>query len=393
MIMKLIYLMWGYPYEAAILQAFQESGVMVDTITLPKELIQKEKKNIETQSDKEQKEITEDIENSFREQIKTLGGELLFSINFFAWISDFCQKEAISYCSWILQLPNFDLYTAAVKNTCNSFFVCDSYLVEKLWQVGILKVFFLPDAVERTIKREIVPVEREACFIARCPKDILYMDGMSLYSKGYLDAFLHAQRVLYGASILEDGLLLRVQQEFMMCNPIPDNILPEMQKLFIADCYFAPVCTRIQQQIFLQNFSSIITIYSDGDFTDFDKEKRPFVEEEAKRQAIYSGKEFTLVLASHTLHNGIPRDTLEVIAAGGFPIAGFQRDYAYFFKKDETLVYFTNPAEFSQAVIRYGNSMEERERVKQAAYQALIKGHTYHHRITAMLEVWKSNRK
>ena len=51
---------------------------------LPKELIQKEKKNIETQSDKEQKEITEDIENSFREQIKTLGGELLFSINFFA---------------------------------------------------------------------------------------------------------------------------------------------------------------------------------------------------------------------------------------------------------------------------------------------------------------------
>ena len=72
---------------------------------------------------------------------------------------------------------------------------------------------------------------------------------------------------------------------------------------------------------------------------------------------------------------------------------GYLEIHAYFFKKDETLVYFTNPAEFSQAVIRYGNSMEERERVKQAAYQALIKGHTYHHRITAMLEVWKSNRK
>lgn len=399
--------MWGYPYDAAILRSFREAGIMVDTVTLPQEFMQNQEEKSEAQQEKKREERINRIEkidsierinsiermefiaDSIKEQIRSAAGDLVFSVNFFASISDFCQIEAIPYCSWILQLPNFDLYTLSIRNRCNYFFVCDSYLVEKLWELGISKTFFLPDAVEVNQKEEAVPVEREACFIAKCPEDILNTKGMSTYSKGYLDAFIHAQRVLYGAYILETGLLSRVQQEFIKCNPFPENLLPEMQKLFMADRYFAPACTRVQQQIFLQNFASIMTIYSNGTFADCDSEKRAFVESESERQKIYAGKEFTLVLAPHTLHNGIPRDTLEVIAAGGFPIVGFQRDYAYFFKRDETLVYFTNPAEFSRAIVRYGNSIEERERVKEAAYRTLIEGHTYPHRIATILETWE----
>lgn len=70
---------------------------------------------------------------------------------------------------------------------------------------------------------------------------------MTAYSKGYLDAFIHAQRVLYGASILENGLLLKVQKEVMENNPVPPGIHLEIQKLFIADRYLAPKCSRMQQ--------------------------------------------------------------------------------------------------------------------------------------------------
>ncbi len=384
-IMKLTYLIWGYPYDKAILKAWKEMGILVNTILLSHELIQ----NWEEKKEIQQKEKVESLLLSLKEQIRAAAGDMVFSVNFLSFISDFCQREAIPYCSWILQLPNFDLYTASVRNGYNYFFVCDSYLVEKLWQLGITNAFFLPDAVEVDSVREIVPMEREVCFLAKCPEDVLNTKEMSIYSKGYLDAFIHAQRVLYGAYILENGLLLRVQQEFLKGNILPENLLLEMQKLFVADRYFAPVCTRIQQQIFLQNFASIMTIYSNGEFPDCNSKKKALVEDEIARKKIYAGKEFTLVLAPHTLHNGIPRDTLEVIAAGGFPIVGFQRDYAYFFKRDETLVYFTNPAEFSRAIVRYGNHIEERERVKEAAYQKLIEGHTYWHRIAAILEVWK----
>lgn len=45
--------------------------------------------------------------------------------------------------------------------------------------------------------------------------------------------------------------------------------------------------------------------------------------------------------------------------------------------------------EFSQAVVKYGNSAEERERVRQAAYRAVMAGHTYSHRMVTMLEMWE----
>lgn len=388
--MKLTYLTWGYPHDDAIIRAMREAGLMVEETALPGKLISDREDSIDVWEEA-QNNLTEKTEDSLRERLQAAAGDIVFSVNFFAVVSKFCQQEEIPYCCWVLQLPNYDLYTAPVRNACNYLGLCDSYLVEKLGQIGVSKAFFLPDAVELGETdglQRMVSVERETCFVARHPQRTLNTAGMSLYGKGYLESFLHAQRVLYGAYVLEDGLLGRVQQEFLAYNPVSDTILPELQKLYAADRYFAPMCTAMQQDIFLQNFDSIMTIYSDGVFEACKSEKHPFIEKEAERRKIYANKEFTLVLAPHVLHNGIPRDTLEVIAAGGFPIAGFQKDYAYFFKKDESLAFFQDATEFKKAIVRYGNSPEERERVRTAAYRTVAEGHTYRHRIVTMLEMW-----
>ncbi len=379
--MKLTYLMWGYSHDSAIIKAFREAGLTVETVLLSRDMAENP-----VQAWEEKDRV---FPLGLGERIRTAAGDIVFSVNFFASVSDFCQEEKIPYCSWVLQLPDFDLYTAAVRNPCNYLGLCDSYLVEKLWQMGIQRTFFLPDAVELEGERKKTSVEKGACFVARYPKDSLHAEKMTKYSKGYLEAFLHAQRVLYGASILENGLLFKVQQEVLESNPVPSRILAKMRNLFIADRYLAPKCDRIRQDIFLYKFASIMTIYSDGEFSDCNAKKRPFAEEEGRRQEIYAEKEFTLVFAPYAMHNGIPRETLEVIAAGGFPIAGFVRDYAYFFQKDETLAYFTNPSEFSQAIMRYGNSGDERERVREAAFCLLREAHTYKYRIDMMLEMWE----
>lgn len=386
--MKLMYLIWGYSYDTAIIQAFEEAGLKVEPITLSEELFRKEEVSETTGTERKQTEEAEQATASLRERLRTAAGDIVFSVNFFAAVSGLCQEEAIPYCSWVLQLPNFDLYTTAVRNSCNYLGICDSYLLEKLWQIGVEKAFFLPDAVAPTEAQRPDRIEREACFVGRYPESRLDTQGMTAYGKGYLDAFLHTQRVVYGAYILENCLLQRVQNEFVKGHPIPMNVLPELHKLYTADRYFAPASTRLQQDIFLQNYASIMTIYSNEEFPGCASEKRPYVEDEDRRREIYAGKEFTLVLAHHVLHNGIPRDLLEVIAAGGFPLAGFQKDYTYFFKKDESLAFFTNSSEFSAAIVRYGNSSEERERVRAEAYRTVMTGHTYPQRVITMLEMW-----
>ncbi len=377
--MKLTYFQWGYSHDNAIIQAFKEAGLAVDTVKLPLAFMHAEEAGEE--------EPSKTGADGWTDAFRALAGDVVFSVNFFAVISDFCQKEAVPYCSWVLQLPDFDLYTPAVQNICNYIGLCDSYLVEKLWETGVEKAYFLPDAVELGgLYGE--NVEKGICFIGRHSNMALNMEGMSQYGEGYLVAFLHAQRVLYGASILEKGLIQRVWEEFTFCNPVPVEILPEFRRLYVADRYLAPVCTGLQQNLLLKYQDDLLTIYSDGTFPYCAAPKLPYVEEEEERRRIYASKEFSLVLAPHTLHNGIPRDVLEVIAAGGFLICGFQRDYAYFFQKDKNLVYFENPKEFGAAIVKYGNAPEIRERVRAAAYQEVAERHTYRQRVAAMLEMW-----
>lgn len=379
--MKLTYLMWGYSHDSSIIKAFEEAGVVVRAVLLPWETA----RELFGAWEGRDSMLSEDIV----EQIRKTAGDIVFTVNFSARLSNFCQTEKIPYCSWILQLPNFDLYTAAVKNPCNYLGICDSYLVGRLCRLGVEKAFLLPDAVEVGEDCGKEPVEKGVCFIGRCPNDSLNIEKITKYSQGYLEALLHSQRVCYGASLLEDGMLSRVQQEVMENNPVPSGILAEMQKLFIADRYLAPKCSRMQQDIFLYNAASAMKIYSDGEFADCEAEKLPFVEEEERRMEIYAEKEFTLVLSPYTLHDGIPRQTLEVIAAGGFPVVGFVKDYAYFFKKDETLAYFMNASQFARKLERFGNDHEERERVRKAAFRLVQEAHTYRHRIAMMMEMWE----
>lgn len=369
--MNLTYITWGYAWDQAIIAAFEQIGFTVEQVAT---------------------KLSENDEKLFVEEL--LGGrasDIVFSVNFYKEISDFCQREGVPYASWVLQLPDFDLYTAAVTNTCNYIGICDSYLVQKLWEKGVTKAFYLPDAIEapKNSKEENKFLYREACFVAEYQKPPLHTETIPVYSRGYIDAFLHTQRVLMGEYILENGLIERVHRDVMNANPVPEGILPEFHKLFLADKYLAPACTALQQSIFLQNYEKIMTIYSNGDFSACKCEKHPFLEDTVSRNRVYAEKEFTVVLAPHTLHNGIPRQALEVIAAGGFPLCTMQKDYSYFFKEDENLACFHSMGEFNDLLVRYGNDADRREKLRQAAYELVVSQHTYQHRIQFMLEMWE----
>lgn len=360
--MTLTYLIWGYEHDEAIMRAFREMGLEIQTLELGGE------------------ETLQSLQNAT--------GDIVFSVNFLAEVSDFCCRRGIPYCSWVLQLPNFDLYMESVKNICNYIGICDSYLVEKMWSIGVEKAFFLPDAVDTVDTQAVVPKYREVCFVGTQPENRLQTEGMSLYSQGYLDSFLHSQRVLLGSYILENGLLSRVQQETSAANPVEENILPELRKLYLADRYLAPACTFLQQNIFLQNYESVMTIYSNGDFANCKCDKLPFLEDVKLRTQLYREKEFTVVLAPHTLHNAIPRQALEVIAAGGFPLCAMQKDYSYFFKEQENIACFHTASEFQDMLVRYGNDAETRARLREKAVKIVQQQHTYRNRISSMLDMW-----
>lgn len=374
--MTLLYISWGYIHEDEIIIEFENKGIEIKKVKFPL-------KNEVVAENFQKEEYRRLLENEMDESV-----DIIFTINFFSEVSEWCERRNIPYASWILELPNYDLYTKSVFNCCNYIGVCDSYIVEKLLKIGVNKVFLLPDAVGREIEEPKVFKEREFCYISKRPQKTLNYLDVSLYAKGYLEAFLHVQRVIPGEMILETGLLNRVYGELLNNNKIPPKILSTMEKLYFADYYLNPECVALRENIFIQNHSSLITIYSNEDFSMCNTIINPYIEEGPIRRRIYAEKEFSLILTPYTQHNAIDRNALEVICAGGFPICSYQKDYDIFFTKDKNLVYFKNEEEFLKIITWYGNDQEERKRIIKEAYYHVKENHTYKNRIDTMIHFW-----
>lgn len=375
--MKLIYLEWGYPYDKDIQNAFVEKGteicpfqlsVAVDCHLYPR------------------------LDGVERQRLLQLleekKADAVFSINFIAWISDFCQQNHILYSSWVLQLPNMDLLTDAVQNSCNRIAICDSYLVERLLRLGMENIVFLPDAVAecRRVKLEMV---RPCCYLGKVPfsySDTPYGQGAGRISDstlGYIAGMAHCQRVLYGATMLEDILMGTAAAEFMEKYPLPERVLPQLHRLYLMEAYVAPEVTRLEQIILLQNMSSgvDIDVFTDGIFPDCTGRIFPYKEETQDRLEIYGSTIVNIVQNDRSIHDAIPHQTLEIMASGNFALANFQKDYGYFFQQGETIVCYGDRLERAQLFNEYGMNPEKRNRLCDAAFEAVRAGHTYAHRI------------
>lgn len=383
--MKLIYLEWGYTYEKEIEKALIEKEVEIYTYQIP------EMSGFEVYSfqEKQQKDALQRI----IEQEKPDG---IFSINFLAGISDFCQQNGIAYYAWVLQLPNMDLLSTAIYNSCNRVAICDSYLVERLRRQNIENIFFLPDAVAecRWVRGERV---RGCSYVGTIPpiyKDTpfgTYSRGLSENTMGYLSGLLQCQRVLYGATMLEDILMGSAATEMMERYLAVDHLIPQFHKLYLAETYLAPEATRQEQIILLQNLGISVNLgaFIDGEFPDCQGQKHAYPQTVQERQDIYGSSIINMVQAHRSYHDAIPHQALEIMASGNFMFSNYQKDYGYFFCQGEDIVCYGDSVERAQLFNQYGQDKQLRERVIEAGFEKVRAGHTYAHRVDFWRTIWE----
>ena len=384
MMKRMIYVEWGYEYDKAIQEAFTGRDVEICPFQLPV------RAGAELYPDLEEKE-----KQDLQALVERLKPDAIFSVNFLGCISEFCMENAINYDAWVLVLPNMDLFTASVKNSCNRIGICDSYLTERLWKQKIDNIFFLPDAVAgcHRVKKETL---RPCSFVGKVPyayKDTpfgAHSRGLTENTMGYLAGMVHCQRVLYGATMLEDILIGTAAAELMEKYPLPEKVLPQFHKLYLAEGYLAPEVTRLEQIILLQNMASGVNIgvFSDGTFPDCEGQKFPYPETAEAREEVYATSIVNIVQADRSLHDAIPHQTLEIMASGNFVLTSYQKDYGYFFKQEEDIVCYGDRLQRAQLFNQYGMDPKERERITEAAYEKIRTGHTYAHRVDFMINNW-----
>nr|MCR5402805.1 DUF3880 domain-containing protein [Butyrivibrio sp.] len=72
---------------------------------------------------------------------------LLFSFNYFPFLSDLCQEKDIPYVAWVFDSPHYPLYAININNPVNHVYVFDKKLQKELKESGARTIHYSPLAV------------------------------------------------------------------------------------------------------------------------------------------------------------------------------------------------------------------------------------------------------
>lgn len=163
------------------------------------------------------------------ELIKKHSFLFVFTINFFPAVSDICQIYKMPYVCWTVDCPVMELFSPALANDCNRVFMFDKAQYEYFRHINPERIFHLPLAtnvsrwdqvISQASSKDLRHFSSDISFIGslyeeKDPYDKI--QGLSEYTKGYVEGMIEAQLQIYGYNMLEDLL-----------NVSPDNpaILP-----------------------------------------------------------------------------------------------------------------------------------------------------------------------
>ena len=139
--MKIIIHRYNSICEPDLIEAFRACG-----ITVIEERIEMEQKSISA---------SERI-RSLSELILTHQASFVFSVNFFPYISEICQRLHVLYVALSVDCPVLELFSAAIRNSCNRIFLFDHTQYERFQPENPGGIFYLPlatnvDRWERTL--------------------------------------------------------------------------------------------------------------------------------------------------------------------------------------------------------------------------------------------------
>ncbi len=332
--------------------------------------------------------------------------DFVFSMNFFPYVSELCEKLSVMYVCWSADCPVLELYSQSLKNSCNRIFLFDMVQYEDLRRYHSENIFYLPLAanVERWDKQiaEISEKDR-ACYQAdvsfvgslyyeKSPLSLKKDAGLSEYIKGYIQGVAEAQLQIYGYNFLQEmvtpELITALKQAF------PDyyclqNGLTDTDKFVAANYYLGMLVSQMERVRLLNALakSCAVTLYTRSDVSSMEGVLcREGISTHVQMPRVFHLSKINLNITMKGICSGLPLRIYDVMGCGGFLLTNYQQEIPSYFEMDRDLVCYDSIEDCILKVQYYLTHEEERKEIAENGYQKVKQLHTYEHRIAAMLE-------
>ena len=391
--MKILFMEWKSLGQIDITEEFERRGWKVVRYPFPRE-----KENTRLNN-----ELCEKI-------IKTIAADhydFVFSFNYFPVISIACNACQVKYVSWVFDSPFIQLYSNTIHFPYNYVFIFDRGTCEDLWNHGVNTVYYLPMAapVKRYDSYRLTDqmrdiYETKVSFIGSTyyeKKNRFYerLEGISEYTKGYLDGCIQMQKGIYGEFLLEKALYPDIMQDMMKNCPLEINRDGfERLEWVYANYFLARQVTALERTEILDLLSRQFQV----DLYTYDEtphlpgiRNRGTAEVMQEAPMIYRCSKINLNISLKSILTGIPLRSFEIMGNGGFLLSNYQADYLEHFVNGEDFVYYTDYCDLMGKVEYYLSHEKERLEIAENGYRKVKAAHTYRNRVDTIMEIIDSS--
>lgn len=357
------------------------------------------------------------------DKIKSGAYSFVFTVNYFALISEVCHDLDIPYVVWTCDSPLISMYHESVFYDTNFIFTFDKTHEIESKSMGVKNIFYLPlatnpDRMISTIKNfekrkdcserlneslhgdveEDKKYDNDISFVGslyeRNTYDKIY-DTLPDYLKGYFDGIILLQSDLYGANMLEDALtpeILSELSQYFALEKSSEKSFSDLSVIFPTTVlgYKVARIQRINSLNALSQSKINVSIYSNSDVDVLSGVKyKGGLDYWTEMPLCFYYSKINLNFTIPNIKSGIPLRLFDILGARGFALTNYQAEVPEYFEDGKDLGIYYGKDDLVEKVKFYLTRDSLREKIRESGFEKVKKYHTVDARIGELLRTIK----
>lgn len=382
--MDIIFHRYGSICELDIIEAFQSLGLNV----------------IEEDTEIYQKSIepSERI-RLLSEQILTHQTAFVFSINYFPYISQICEKLQILYVCLSVDCPVLELFSTTIRNKCNRIFLFDYNQYLQFKDENPECIFYLPlgTNVERWDQALSEGSKSESSY------DVSFVGSLytekspyvslplSDFDRGFGDGLIEAQLRLSGLGVIEEALTpaltAAIKKADSRFHTLPDGFT-DTDAYVAANYYLGMQASSLER---IRTLNALAGDFQVDLFTRSDTSPlkgvhcHEGVSTHTQMPHIFRSSKINLNITIRSIQTGLSQRIWDIMGCQGFLLSNYQMEYPEYFEIGRDLDCYENVKELKEKVHFYLSHDDIRREIALHGYQTVKQKHSCRHRVAEML--------
>lgn len=339
------------------------------------------------------------------EQILTHHPVFVFSINYFPYISEVCQRLNTLYVCLSVDCPVLELFSSSICNSCNRVFLFDYNQYLQVKDKNPECIFHLPlgSNVDRwdSVLNSGEKWDYDISFVGSLYSEKSLYESLPLsdFDRGFADGLIEAQLKLPMLSLMEAALTSSLIESIKTASPAFHTLPDAFQDTdaYVATNYYLGM--RISELERIRTLNALAESFQVDLFTRSDTSSlknvrcHGGVSTHTEMPEIFYHSKINLNITMRPIQTGLSQRIWDVLGCRGFLLTNYQAEIPDYLQIGSDLDCYENLAELKEKVAFYLEHEDIRMAIADHGYTTVKEKHTCLHRVATMLYTIYPNHK